>query len=51
MNHGATGQAYLECIRMLNGIEKSLEQHFPDEELRWAVAEVANEYGKLNTEH
>jgi hypothetical protein len=29
MNQEATGKTYLECIRMLNGLEKSLERHAP----------------------
>jgi len=52
----ATGKTYLECIRMLNGLEKSLERHLSEKDRRWAVAEVADEYGRaeprtLNTEH
>jgi len=46
MNHEATGKAYLECIRMLNDFEKTLERHPPRQECRWAVAEAADEYGK-----
>ena len=26
---------YKECIRMLNGMEKSLEKHLPDSDRRW----------------
>ncbi len=26
---------YKECIRMLNGLEKSLERHLPESERRW----------------
>jgi len=26
---------YKECIRMLNGLEKSLEKHLPESERRW----------------
>jgi len=26
---------YKECIRMLNGLEKSLEKHLPETERRW----------------
>ncbi|MFC1452203.1 hypothetical protein ACFLSJ_02520 [Verrucomicrobiota bacterium] len=33
---------YKECIRMLNGLEKSLEKHLPDSERRWPL---------LNSEH
>ena len=28
-------QRYKECIRMLNGLEKSLEKHLPKSERRW----------------
>lgn len=37
---------YKQCIRMLNGLEKSLERRLPKNERRWAVAEVADEYGE-----
>lgn len=30
---------YKECIRMLNGLERSLEKYLPAKERRWAVAE------------
>jgi len=30
-------ERYKQCIRMLNGLEKSLEQHLPDKEKRWPV--------------
>ena len=26
-----------ECIRMLNGLEKSLEKHLPESERRWTA--------------
>ena len=26
---------YKECIRMLNGMEKSLEKHLPESDRRW----------------
>ncbi|MBU4211463.1 MAG: hypothetical protein L6437_10120 [Kiritimatiellae bacterium] len=51
MNQEATGKAYLQCIRMLNGLEKSLEQHLPKKERRWAVADAADEHGEPNPEH
>lgn len=35
---------YKECIRMLNGLEKSLERHLPEKERRWMVAETQVEY-------
>ncbi|MGD9241022.1 MAG: four helix bundle protein [Desulfobacterales bacterium] len=30
---------YKECIRMLNGLEKTLEQKIPKQEQRWQIAE------------
>ena len=27
---------YKECIRMLNGMEKSLEKHLPEHDRRWS---------------
>jgi len=32
-------KAYMdkECIRMLNGLEKSLEKHLPESERRWTA--------------
>jgi hypothetical protein len=47
MNHEATGKTYLECIRMLNGLEKSFERRLPKNERRWA----GGKYGEPNTEH
>lgn len=44
---------YKQCIRMLNGLEKSLERHLPEKERRWAVAETTDDYDQspdLNTE-
>ena len=43
-------ERYKQCIRMLNGLEKSLERHLPKQERRWAVAEAADEYGEPNPE-
>jgi four helix bundle protein len=37
-------ERYKECIRMLNGLEKSLERYVPEKERRWAVAEAHVEY-------
>ena len=51
MNQEATGNAYLECIRMPNGLEKSLERRLPKKERRWATAEAVNEYGEPKPEH
>ncbi len=36
---------YKECIRMLNGLEKSLEQYLPEKDRRWEIAEAASTYG------
>ena len=38
---------YKECIRMLNGLERSLEKHLPESARRWpdTVREHSTEYG------
>jgi hypothetical protein len=36
---------YKECIRMLNGLEKTLEQKLPEGERRWVVREHTESYG------
>ena len=36
---------YKECIRMLNGLEKTLERKLPEGERRWAVRERPELYG------
>lgn len=38
---------YKECIRMLNGLEKTLERKVPKRERRWQLAEDSAEYGGL----
>jgi four helix bundle protein len=40
---------YKECIRMLNGLEKTLERKTPEKDRRWQLAEESSEYG-LNDE-
>lgn len=35
---------YKECIRMLNGLERTLERKIPERERRWRVAEESVEY-------
>jgi hypothetical protein len=35
---------YKECIRMLNGLEKTLERKVPEKDRRWQVAEEAQVY-------
>ena len=36
---------YKECIRMLNGLEKTLEKKLPAQDRRWQVAEEKAGYG------
>jgi four helix bundle protein len=36
---------YKECIRMLNGLEKTLERKIPERERRWQLAEETGVYG------
>ncbi len=38
---------YKECIRMLNGLEKTLERKIPERERRWKVAEDSVTYGLI----
>jgi hypothetical protein len=35
---------YKECIRMLNGLEKTLEQKIPDKNRRWDFSEENETY-------
>ena len=42
--YAAYRERYKQCIRMLNGLEKSLERYLPEKERRWTVAESAGEY-------
>ena len=43
--HGVFRERYRECIRMLNGLERTLEQKLPDSERRWpGIAETAADY-------
>jgi four helix bundle protein len=39
---------YKECIRMLNGLEKSLERHIPERDRRWKIAEESSAYGIMD---
>jgi four helix bundle protein len=39
---------YKECIRMLNGLEKTLERKVPERDRRWQVAEETLEYNTEN---
>jgi len=39
---------YKECIRMLNGLEKTLERKVPERDRRWQVAEESAEFGTNN---
>jgi four helix bundle protein len=36
---------YEECIRMLNGLERTLERKLPERERRWQVKEESFDYG------
>jgi four helix bundle protein len=38
-------ERYKECIRMLNGLERKLEDKLPEKERRWQVAEDIQAYG------
>ena len=42
---------YQECIRMLNGIERTLEKHLPERDRRWpeALREESPDYGDAPT--
>jgi len=35
---------YKECIRMLNGLEKTLERKIPERDRRWQIAEESSVY-------
>jgi four helix bundle protein len=37
-------ERYKQCIRMLNGLEKSLEKHIPEKDRRWHLAEATAPY-------
>ena len=39
---------YKECIRMLNGLEKTLERKVPERDRRWQVAEESSGYSTDN---
>jgi four helix bundle protein len=41
-------QRYRECIRMLNGLEKTLERKLPARDHRWQVSEATVDYGSDN---
>ena len=47
--YGIYRERYRECIRMLNGLEKSLERYLPETDRHWEVAETAREYGEPHT--
>jgi len=42
---------YKECIRMLNGLEKTLERKIPERERRWQVKEESVVYGTNGGTH
>ena len=39
---------YRECIRMLNGLERTLERKLPESERRWQVSEGGEAYDSLS---
>jgi len=43
---GAFRSRYQECVRMLNGLERTLEQKLPPGERRWQVSEDRMPYGQ-----
>lgn len=38
-------ERYKRCIRMLNGLERTLERHLPANDRRWTIADPHDEYG------
>ena len=42
---------YKECIRMLNGLERTLERKLPERERRWRVKEESFDYGSYGDTH
>jgi len=38
---------YKECIRMLNGLEKTLERKLPERERRWFISEDVETYSSI----
>lgn len=47
--YGSFRARYKECIRMLNGLEKTLERRLPEGERRWVVRESSQGY-TINSE-
>jgi four helix bundle protein len=45
------GDRYKACIRMLNGLEKTLERKLPERERRWQVNEGSTMYGSVDESH
>jgi hypothetical protein len=41
-------ERYQECIRMLNGLEKTLERKIPERQRRWQVSEKLNDYERTD---
>jgi hypothetical protein len=44
-------EVYKECIRMLNGLERTLERKLPERERRWQVKEESFDYGSNGDTH
>src|ERR1044071_9956385 len=45
--YGALRTKYKECIRMLNGLEKTLERKLPQQERRWIIREDSDSYNDI----
>jgi len=43
-------ERYQECVRILNGLERTLEKQLPEQDRRWpeSVRENGEQYGDLN---
>jgi four helix bundle protein len=39
---------YKDCIRMLNGLEKTLERKIPVKQRRWQISEEVADYGEID---
>ena len=44
-------ERYKECIRMLNGLEKTLERKVPMKDRRWQVSEEYSSYEENTERH
>ncbi len=49
-NYEELRERYLECVRMLNGLERTLEKQLPESQRRWNKETLDAEPGTLNPE-